>query len=106
MDNFKVIYKILKALEKSMDHDEFNEELISSKRLGVSDNRRDKLLIQLQKNGYIEGINIRKYVDEPDEEIIPPFEPAITIKGLEYLSENTMMKKVAKMAKGIADIVK
>ena len=29
----------------------------------------------------------------------------ITLKGLEYLSENTIMQKIYKMAKGISEIV-
>lgn len=30
--------------------------------------------------------------------------PEITLKGLEYLEENSMMKKVSKVAKGVIDV--
>lgn len=33
MDNFRTIYRILKALEKAMDFDEFDMDSISPKRL-------------------------------------------------------------------------
>ncbi|WP_243009241.1 YjcQ family protein [Clostridium sp. AM58-1XD] len=36
MDNFSVIYKILKALEKAMDIDEFDPASISHKKLGIT----------------------------------------------------------------------
>ena len=31
--------------------------------------------------------------------------PGITLKGLEYLAENSFMKKAANLAKGIKDII-
>lgn len=31
--------------------------------------------------------------------------PEITLKGLEYLEENTLMKKAASLAKGIKDTI-
>ena len=31
--------------------------------------------------------------------------PRITLKGLEYLQENSLMKKAAELAKGVADII-
>ena len=38
MDNFVTIYKILRALEASMDADEFDAAAISAKRFGISKN--------------------------------------------------------------------
>lgn len=62
------------------------------------------LLIQLQKAGYIEGLNIVQYIRQP-ERIEPPMEPHITLQGLEYLQENSLMKKAAAFAKGVKEIV-
>ncbi|MEG0585127.1 MAG: YjcQ family protein [Christensenellaceae bacterium] len=33
------------------------------------------------------------------------FEPKITLKGLEYLHENSMMQKIMRAAKGIKDTI-
>lgn len=41
MDNFTIIYKILKALEKAMDCEEFDVSAISHERLNVSYQRRE-----------------------------------------------------------------
>ena len=39
MDNFKIIYKILKILEQAMDYEEFDYSLISSEQLNVTPER-------------------------------------------------------------------
>ena len=103
MDNFKTIYKILKALEQSMDYEEFDADMISPEILGITRERRDKLLIEMQNEGYIRGICVKQYMNGND--IVKFKRPEITIKGLEYLSENSMMKKAANLIKGIAEII-
>ena len=59
MDNFTVIYKILKTLEQAMDYDEFDVKQISHTRLNISYQRWEKILIMLAKSGYIRGHPIR-----------------------------------------------
>lgn len=105
MDNFVVIYRILKALEASMDFEEFDEQLISPERLGITKERRDKLLIQMQKEGYISGISVVQYVNLASLSVDIPNSISITIKGLEYLAENSLMTKTANLAKGVAEIL-
>ena len=58
----------------------------------------------LQNAGDIEGLNIGRYIRQP-ERIEPPMEPHITLQGLEYLQENSLMKKAAAFAKGVKEIV-
>ena len=41
MDNFRIIYKILKALETAMDYDEFDMNRISAEALTISQKRWD-----------------------------------------------------------------
>ena len=102
MDNFKVIYKILKTLEKSMDYEEFDTKLISSEALDITRERWNAIMKMLLGNGYIEGAEAVKYIGAAE---IKLNWPEITLKGLEYLSENSMMKKMAALAKGVAEIV-
>ena len=45
MDNFTIIYKILKALEAAMDFEAFDVSKISHERLGISYERWEKILI-------------------------------------------------------------
>ncbi len=104
MNNFTIIYKILKALEQSMDYEEFDSELISPETLGITKERRDKLLVEMQNEGYISGVYVKRYIR--GDSIVKSERPEITIKGLEYLSENSMMKKAANLLKGVAEVIK
>lgn len=102
MDNFKIIYRILKALEKSMDCEEFNQELISPESLGISVERWKKLIKMLSDEGYIEGVHVIE--TNAGVLVVKLLNLAITLKGLEYLNENSLMRKAANLAKGISDM--
>lgn len=105
MDNFKIIFKVLKALEQAMDYDEFDISKISHTRLNITYQRWEKIMIMLAKSGYIEGVIYDQCSGEYSSHIEKPIQPTITMKGLEYLEENSMMKKAADVAKGIKDMV-
>ncbi len=100
MDNFKIIYKILRMLEESLDYDEFDKSLFNPELLGISENRLNAILKMLQESGYITGILYRSGLPG-----IKLNRPAITLKGLEYLEENSAMKKAAALLKGIKETV-
>lgn len=104
MEDFRIIYRILKFLQQSMDFEEFDREGFNAQRFGTNENRFHALLIQLQNAGYIEGLNIVQYIRQP-KHIEPPIEPKITLKGLEYLEENSLMKQCAALAKGIKEVI-
>ena len=103
MDNFKIIYKILSVLEKSMDLENVDTERISSNNLGISQQRWNKYMEMLLDAGYIKGVTIQKYVT--GETNVDAEDIRITLKGLEYLSENSIMQKMYKAAKGITDLI-
>lgn len=97
LDNFKIIYKILKALEKGMDAEEFNVENISHETLKISYPRWEKTIILLVKAGYIEGVIYTQCSGGYSPKIEKPITPILTIKGLEYLEENSLMKKAKEL---------
>lgn len=105
MNNFTIVYRILKALEASMDSDRFDADAISAERLKITESRRDKLLIQLYKAGYIENLHVKTYVGEvfPTVQILP--NATITLKGLEYLEENSLMNKAKDFIKEAKDFI-
>ena len=103
MDNFKIIYKSLSVLEKSMDLENVDIERISSNNLGISQQRWNKYMEMLLDAGYIKGVTIQKYVT--GETNVDAEDIRITLKGLEYLSENSIMQKMYKAAKGITDLI-
>lgn len=102
-DNFKIIYRILKALEKAMDYDEFDMACISADALKISEPRWIKLMLMLYKEGYIEGMSFKRGLG--DNYLVSGSRPEITLKGLEYLNDNSLMKKAAELAKGVAELI-
>jgi hypothetical protein len=102
MDNFKVIYKILKTLEKAMDCDEFDISLIAPAQYDITRERWIKIIENLLLDGYVRDVFISKTLGGTS---IKAENITITNKGLEYLAENSIMKKLANAAKGVIDIV-
>lgn len=103
MENFKVIYRILRYLEKAMDYDEPDMDQISASALGLTDKRWASLMEMLASKDYVTGISVKYSIG--GDILVSMSNPRITLEGLEYLQENSMMRKVAGLAKGIADII-
>lgn len=104
MDDFKAVYRILKTLSDAIDDDEFDPARLSAEELGVAPRRLNALLVMLAENGYVDGVEAVRYRSSAD-----PWPharvgaPRITLKGLEYLHENGVMRRCANVALGIAD---
>lgn len=103
MDNFSVIYRILRYLEKAMDYDEVDMDRISAATLKLSEQRWTAIMEMLTAEGYIDGMSLKRTLD--GDVVLSVSNPRITLKGLEYLQENSLMKKAADIAKGIADFI-
>ena len=102
MDNFKAVYKILSTLEKAMDLPEFDISAINYKTLGVSKERWSRYIEMMVDVGYIKGVRVGTIIT--GETIVECDNIRITLKGLEYLQENSIMKKIYNAAKGIKEI--
>lgn len=102
-DNFKCIYKILKTLEKAMDYSEFDTSQIDYHSLEVSKERWSRYIEMMSDVGYIKGIKITSYIN--GETSVDIKDIRITLKGLEYLSENTIMQRLYKSAMGVKDLI-
>lgn len=103
MDNFNVIYRILRYLEKAMDYEETDLDFISAQNLGISERRWITIMEMLVKEGYIDGVSVKRSAD--GDVCLSVSDIRITMKGLEYLQENSLMQKAANLAKGIAEII-
>lgn len=103
MDNFKAIYKILTSLEAQMDLEKVNPDLFSPEILSVSKERWNKYIEMMADTGYIKGVRIFK--SATGETIVKCEEIQITLKGLEYLQENTVMRKIYNAARGVKEVL-
>lgn len=103
MDNFKILYRILRILEEAMDMEEFDSARISPEALKISETRWCNLMEMLSDEGYVKGIKITRSVN--GQILSNQSNIRITLKGLEYLNENSFMKKAANLVKGVSDFI-
>ena len=104
-EDFRTIYKILSILQKSMDYEVVDIRRLSADNLDVTEPKRKALLGMLLKNGYVEGFQVIQYIGDQTPNIEGLEGIRITLKGLEYLEENSLMQKAARLAKGIAEVL-
>lgn len=106
-DEYHVMaYKLLRYLYDCLRKDEKpNNNLIKAdtKYFPVGEKYFTYLIENLTKDEYIRNVKISKY----DDSIRVVFDDNIQItpKGIEYLEENGLMKKVAEILKTTADLI-
>ena len=88
MDNLKTVYKILVGIEASMDSNRFDGTFLEA--LKISEERRNRILQSMIGEGLIDGF---ERVNYPDGYGFKAIEPRLTIKGMEFLQENSAMQK-------------
>ncbi len=101
-DNFKIIYKILSILKSSLDNLKCDIDRLSPQSLNISIEKRDNIIELLLDKNLIKGVIIKKYQD--GDSVLVLNDIKITLDGLQYLEENSIMKKMYKLAKGIKDV--
>lgn len=91
----KTVYRILKIIDLSRDKEDFNfDKEFDLEKLEIDEKRLEDILETLNENGYIKGIKILRSVNGPST--ISISSPRLTLAGMEYLEENTIMKKVCR----------
>lgn len=88
-----------------MGNEEFEIEAISAKQLKISYEQWEQILIMLSDAGYITGIVVAQDMGDKFRHIAEPIYPSITLKGLEYLFENSLMAKAKEALKMVGDII-
>jgi len=95
----KNIYRILATLMKYAGQADFDNDLISAKKLKMSYPEWEQLMIMLQKKGYVEGVIYVQTLSDRFPKIADIDRVAITLDGIEYVEENKTMKKVGETLK-------
>ena len=99
MDNLKVVYKVLVGIEASMDSNRFDDTFL--KALKISEERRNRILQSMIGEGLIDGFERVNYTGGYRFKAI---EPMPTIKGMEFLQENSAMQKIKNGLEDIKDV--
>lgn len=87
-----------------MDVEEFDVNAISPEALHISETRWHIIMGELIQNGYIKGAAFKPLSGHEITQV-KVTRPILTIKGAEYLHENSMMKQACKLAKNIHDVI-
>lgn len=95
MNNFTVIYKILRLLDKHKGEETFDYALISASALKLQYPEWEQIMIELQINGFIRGLVYTQDLTNKFPHIVEPIRPRITLSGMEYLENNGTMAKEA-----------
>jgi len=103
--DFTTICKILKTLQKYRGREDFEIELISANAMKMKFEGWEQLLIELQANGYIDGVVFTQTMSDKFPHIVEPIRPRITMRGIEFLEENGTMKKAANALKMIGEFI-
>jgi hypothetical protein len=104
MNDLKIIYKILKALERGMGDEDFDVRSIGCEAMGIAEAKWEQLLILMAESGYIDGVAYSQSLNDKFPHIGYPITPRITLKGLEYLNSNIGMQKAKNALNGIVSI--
>lgn len=99
MDNFRLIYRILRFLETSSKQAEFDSDCFTAEHYGVNDAQWTNFLEMLIDSGFVKGVDVKRGADGYISMSVSL--PRITLAGLEYLESNEFMLKMAAEAKGI-----
>ena len=86
-----------------MDFEEFDSEHFTAAQFKISESRWVGLLEMLAENKYIDGVKVSR--SATGESFLQFSNVRITLGGLEYLQENSFMKKAMATAKGITDLI-
>lgn len=89
MDNLKIVYKVLVGIEASMYSNRFDGIFLEA--LKIPEERRNRILQSMIDEGLIDGFERVNYAGGYGFKAI---EPRLTIKGMEFLQENSTMQKI------------
>lgn len=103
-DEFKIIYQLLSYLREAMKYIQPDDTKLQYEFYGIPREQFEKIFALLVEDGYIAGVKVVR--SETGTFIAGRGNARITLKGLEYLEENSIMNKVAGIAKGIYEVIK
>lgn len=100
---FITIYRLLDRLERFLDYDSADITQINHTALHISERRWNAYIIMLSEAGYISGVTVKEYIDGTKH--VQADDIRITLKGLQFLAENSLMQKSYRLLKSTRDIL-
>lgn len=98
----EIIQDILEHLDKSMDDEIVDISPISHEALGISHARWSRIIEMMLESGLIEGFSPVHRLGSTYT-AFKEMDPRITLKGVQFLAENSNVAKLYRVAKEIKD---
>lgn len=105
MKQFRAIYRILRTLIQYNGDSDFDVKQIGADVVGLSEAEWEQIMIELLREGYIRGVGMTQSLSDAFPRIVYPIHPQITLKGMQYVEENSMMQKAMRAFKGISEVL-
>lgn len=103
----RTVYKVLKRIHAAEQLEETDPGMFAPEVFGIDAAQRDRIMAMLQAEGLINGVAVRKYVGQRRETVLIDWQALeVTLKGLQYLEENSAMRRAAEEAKGIVGAIR
>lgn len=100
----RVAYKILQYLNACYEHGEYpNPDSLNASQLGITFQQFYQTLKMLMEDGNIKGVIFNDTIPPEQSTLNHPRDWRITSKGVEYLEENSLMRKAYKVVKEARD---
>lgn len=101
-DYFKIVYMILTVLyryKKTNKRVDLGE--IAPETLRIEESYRNTILEELLEAGYVKGFKVKQYICGKVFDGLEDID--ITMKGTEYLQDNSKMKQIGKLLSEVKD---
>ncbi|MRH08478.1 head protein [Lactobacillus reuteri] len=101
-DFFTVAYKVLSYLKWCYENGKSPDvDILNADTFNISKVQFGNTLKMLKDHGYIDGVSITRTLN--GTLVIAISNASITVEGLQYLAENSMMKKAYNVLKEVKD---
>ena len=105
-DYHVLVYKILRYLYDHLKRDEkVDIDRISAESLNIPQSYWEYIFIHLAEDGYVEGVNVRKALGLEEKQVSLTNMIKISPKGIEYISENSLMTKIKNAIKDFGGLL-
>lgn len=101
-DFFKAQYKVLKVIRSSMNYSSPDKEAFTAEALDIPKPLYYNIIENLIDEEYIRNAKFKRFFG--DSIVCDISDAKITSKGMEYLENNSTMKKISNILKGIKDV--
>lgn len=103
----RTVYKVLKRIHAAEQLEETDPGMFAPGVFDIDAAQRDRIMAMLQAEGLINGVIVRKYAGQRRETVLIDWQALeVTLKGLQYLEENSAMRRAAEEAKGIVGAIR